>query len=313
MVPLRGTLSIFMLLALCASVFAYCGDGYCNETAGENYTNCPEDCNQNLKLVSVMFIPEAPEVDEEVQVEVTIMNDGNTTIGNNTLRYHADRIWYVGDWVENRPIEQMLPLEIRTEVFTYVPFPYTGAWGELTPNHEYITITADYYDDIEESNEMDNEITTELSRGFTGDHCGDGYCNETAGENYTNCPEDCDVLLPDLTITSMIHSPLQPMDGTLVSVYTTIMNIGDAPASGFTVATTAGPINNTCDNWVGFELDPNETYQVVCNYTASVSQNPNHAYSYVDAGNAVQESDELNNYMGHEIPIRTCIARWYCK
>jgi hypothetical protein len=50
---MRGIFSLLVLLLLGASVYAasgyatkdnYCGDGFCNQTAGENCKNCPMDC-----------------------------------------------------------------------------------------------------------------------------------------------------------------------------------------------------------------------------------------------------------------------------
>jgi len=260
----RGIVFVFALLALSISAFAL----------------------PDLVVNSVQWYPGGdPQPGSTVTISVLVVNVGNTSAGYSFTALRID-----GNLRGPVMIGPLLPYGAASANFTYTVTP--------NPDPHILVGIADYYNNVSESNELNNNLTAYMDLST----CGDGRCNSTTGENCSNCPQDCGPCpKPDLTIVGMGYSPRLVRSGRLVTVYSDVKNIGNANASGFTVRTTIYPQGIVCNNWIGFVLNPNQVYRVYCNYTAGNTTSI--ALTYADINNQVQESNEYNNNMTITIPL----------
>lgn len=152
---MRGVISAFVLLALCASVFAL----------------------PDLVVSDLSWSPLSPTPGTTVQLHVSATNIGGNYTGNTSATF--TRIAVDGTVLANMLTEPLPPGQ--TFSFNY---PYTVT---ATPNPHRIVITADVTNLLNESDNQNNNLTRFMN--VTLPYCGDTSCN--GNENCYTCPSDC--------------------------------------------------------------------------------------------------------------------------
>ena len=153
----------------------YCGDGICQ--SNEDFDGCPEDCEE----------PSACEIDEDCKGEPVICDDGS--------------LWYHGNLCNNGVC-----------ILTYDMPPESCFGGsiecEVDEDCKGEPVICDddslwYYDNLCDNGicQLIEDMPPESCIGNGEEYCGDGVCQ--TGENFDNCPEDCELNWKILLIVSV--------------------------------------------------------------------------------------------------------------
>jgi hypothetical protein len=116
----------------------------------------------------------------------------------------------------------------------------------------------------------------------------------------------------DLTIESVVFSPLNPLPGATIDITVTVRNVGTAPVAGFHVALYVDPDEEpptagstpTAQTFYGLGLNPNSSFQWTRTGQAVGAEGVRRVFAWVDPAGAIDESNTQNNLVGPErVPV----------
>ncbi len=221
-----------------------------------------EDTDQatpNLAPTGLERSPADPGTGENVTLTATVINDGNASASNFIVQFFLD-----GDQLGGNISVVGLDANESTEISS-------ETWNATEGDHN-ATVIVDAGDDVNESNEADNELTV----AFT-----------VEGEQ-TEDPGQADLIAGEPSL-----DPTDPAPGDNVTFTATVSNGGNASAGNFTVQFLLDG-EQLGENITIEGLAANESIEITSE-AWNASEGDHNVTVVVDAGDAVNESDESNN------------------
>ncbi len=225
----------------------------------------------DLIINSITWTPLNPVPNQATAVTFTVKNIGDATAGASTTLAKIDNsiIGYVST--------PSLAPGATYDFTRNVPPP-------AMPNPHTLSAAADYYNNVSESNEANNNRTEYMYLSF-----------------------------PDYIVEDIFWSPENPTPGTAVPVILRVKNIGNATATNTSYSRLAvdgayiGDVTTP-------PLAPSEVYLANFTYNVTASPNPHTLLGMSDFGNRVQESIELNNNLTEQMyMINTVCGNGVCE